>query len=97
MFNSKKMKYFIWFLFIITIVSIFLGLSIPDSSTVNLAQKTIENNISNKLIGFGVIGLCAVVFPLFSYYRWKDKKMADYMLTAENLEKMREFNDSKKA
>jgi hypothetical protein len=78
-------------------VSIFLGLSIPDSSTVNLAQKTIENNISNKLIGFGVIGLCAVVFPLFSYYRWKDKKMADYMLTAENLEKMREFNDSKKA
>lgn len=91
------MKYFIWFLFIITIVSIFLGLSIPDSSTVNLAQKTIENNISNKLIGFGVIGLCAVVFPLFSYYRWKDKKMADYMLTAENLEKMREFNNSKKA
>jgi uncharacterized protein involved in tolerance to divalent cations len=78
-------------------VSIFLGLSIPDSSTVNLAQKTIENNISNKLIGFGVIGLCAVVFPLFSYYRWKDKKMADYMLTAENLEKMREFNNSKKA
>ena len=83
------MKYLIWSLFIITIVSIFLGLSIPDSSTVNLAQKTIENDISNKLIGFGVIGLCAVVFPLFSYYRWKDKKMADYMLTAENLEKMR--------
>ena len=90
------MKYLIWSLFIITIVSIFLGLSIPDSSTVNLAQKTIENDISNKLIGFGVIGLCAVVFPLFSYYRWKDKKMADYMLTPENLEKMRKFNDSKK-
>lgn len=90
------MKYLIWSLFIITIVSIFLGLSIPDSSTVNLAQKTIENDISNKLIGFGVIGLCAVVFPLFSYYRWKDKKMADYMLTPENLEKMREYNDSKK-
>ena len=90
------MKYLIWSLFIITIVSIFLGLSIPDSSTVNLAQKTIENDISNKLIGFGVIGLCAVVFPLFSYYRWKDKKMADYMLTPENLEKMREFNDSRK-
>ena len=90
------MKYLIWSLFTITIVSIFLGLSIPDSSTVNLAQKTIENDISNKLIGFGVIGLCAVVFPLFTYYSWKDKKMADYMLTAENLEKMREYNDSKK-
>ena len=36
-----------------------------------------------------------IVFPLFSYYRWKDKKMADYMLTAENLDKMREHNDAK--
>ena len=90
------MKYLIWFLFIIAIVCIFLGISIPDSDTADLIQKTKENNISNKLIGFGVIGLCAVVFPLFSYYRWKDKKMADYTLTAENLEKMREYNDSKK-
>jgi hypothetical protein len=90
------MKYLIWFLFIIAIVCIFLGISIPDSDTADLIQKTKENNISNKLIGFGVIGLCAVVFPLFSFYRWKDKKMADYMLTQENLEKMREYNDSKK-
>jgi len=90
------MKYLIWFLFIITIVCIFLGISIPDSDTADLIQKTKENNISNKLIGFGVIGLCVVVFPLFSFYRWKDKKMADYMLTPENLEKMREYNDSKK-
>ena len=89
------MKYLIWFLFIITIVCIFLGISIPDSDTADLIQKTKENNISNKLIGFGVIGLCAVVFQLFSFYRWKDKKMADYMLTPENLEKMREYNDSK--
>jgi hypothetical protein len=77
------MKYLIWFLFITTLVSMLIGL-------------TVELPYSNKLIGFGVIGLCAVVFPLFSYYRWKDKKMADYMLTPENLEKMREFNDSKK-
>jgi hypothetical protein len=77
------MKYLIWLLFIMTMVSMLIGL-------------TVELPYSNKLIGFGVIGLCAVVFPLFSYYRWKDKKMADYMLTPENLEKMREFNDSKK-
>ena len=77
------MKYLIWSLFIMTMVSMLIGL-------------TVELPYSNKLIGFGVIGLCAIVFPLFSYYRWKDKKMADYMLTPENLEKMREFNDSKK-
>ncbi|MHA7942232.1 hypothetical protein ACJOV8_004080 [Formosa sp. 3Alg 14/1] len=45
---------------------------------------------SEKLIGFGVVGLFLVVFPIFSYYRWKDKDPKDYMLTKENLEKMRE-------
>lgn len=45
---------------------------------------------SQKLIGFGVVGLFIVVFPLFSYYRWKDKDFKDYMLTKENLDKMRE-------
>ena len=77
------MKHLIWLLFITTLVSMLIGL-------------IVELPYSDKLVGFGVIGLCAVVFPLFSYYRWKDKKMADYMLTPENLEKMREFNDSKK-
>lgn len=77
------MKHLIWFLFIMTLVSMLIGL-------------IVELPYSDKLVGFGVIGLCAVVFPLFSYFRWKDKKMADYMLTAENLEKMREYNDSKK-
>ena len=78
------MKYLIWVLFIATMVSMFTGL-------------IVELPYSKILVGFGVIGLCAVVFPLFSYYRWKDKKMADYMLTPENLEKMREFNESKES
>ena len=29
-------------------------------------------------------------FPLFAYYRWKDKDIRDYMLTQENLDKMKE-------
>ena len=45
---------------------------------------------SKKLVGFGVLGLFLVVFPLFSYYRWKGKDVKDYMLTKENMEKMRE-------
>ena len=76
------MKYLIWFLFILTITCILLGL-------------IVDLSYSEQLFGFGVIGLCVIVFPLFTYYRWKDKKIADYMLTSENLEKMREFNDSK--
>ncbi|WP_370390075.1 hypothetical protein [uncultured Winogradskyella sp.] len=56
----------------------------------------LEVEYSQKLIGFGVAGLFFVVFPLFSYYRWKDKSFKDYMLTQENLDKMRESQKEKK-
>jgi hypothetical protein len=49
----------------------------------------LNNEISEKLIGFGVVALFIIVFPLFSYYRWKDKNLKDYMITKENLDKMR--------
>lgn len=45
---------------------------------------------SKKLIGFGILGIFFIVFPLFSYYRWKDKDPKDYMLTQDNIDKMRE-------
>ena len=45
---------------------------------------------SKKLIGFGVVGIFFVVFPIFSYYRWKDKNPKDYMITKDSLDKMRE-------
>jgi hypothetical protein len=49
----------------------------------------LEESYSEKLIGFGVVVLFFIVFPLFSYYRWKDKKVEDYMITKENIDKMR--------
>lgn len=55
----------------------------------------IDSEYSEKMIGFGVVGLFLVVFPLFSYYRWKDKDVKDYMLTKENLEKMRSREKNK--
>lgn len=48
---------------------------------------------SEKLIGGGILGLFFIVFPLFSWYRWKDRNVKDYLLTRENLDKMRKFND----
>ena len=71
------MKYVILFSFILAIGSIICGF-------------VFELPYSQKLIGFGVVGLFMVVFPLFIYYRWKGKNIKDYMLTQENLEKMRE-------
>lgn len=88
------MKYLIWILFIATIGSIVLGFAIPDSDTTDVVMKANEIALSQKLIGFGVLGLFFIVFPLFSYYRWKNKKVSDYMLNKENIEKMRAYNDS---
>lgn len=56
----------------------------------------IEFEGSQKLIGSGVAVLFLLVFPLFSYYRWKDKDFKDYMLTQENLDKMRKSQKDSK-
>ncbi|WP_298901488.1 hypothetical protein [uncultured Psychroserpens sp.] len=77
------MKYIILIAFLASAASIICGF-------------LIDVEYSQKLIGFGVIGLFAVVFPLFGYYRWKGKDIKDYMLTQENLDKMRENQKDKK-
>ena len=77
------MKYFILFLFIATLGSIAFGF-------------IFESAYSQKFIGFGVMGLFLVAFPIFAYYRWKDKDIKDYMLTKENLDKMRKRQEKNK-
>lgn len=57
----------------------------------------LDIDYSEKLIGFGVLGLFFVAFPLFAYYRWKDKDIKDYMLTQENLNKMKETQKRRKS
>lgn len=89
------MKYLIWILFIATIGSIVLGFAIPDSDTTDAVMKANEIALSEKFIGFGVVGLFVIVFPLFSYYRWKNKNVSDYMLNKENIEKMKAYNNKK--
>ena len=71
------MKYIIFFLFLASVSSMLFGF-------------LVTSEYSQKYIGFGVAGLFLVVFPLFAYHRWKDKNLKDYMLTKENLDKMRE-------
>ena len=77
------MKYLILILFLASFGSILSGF-------------LLETEYSEKLIGFGVAGLFVVVFPLFAWYRWKDRSLKDYMLTRENLDKMREYKDERK-
>ncbi|MCC1484349.1 hypothetical protein [Winogradskyella immobilis] len=77
------MKLLIWVTFLIAFLLILMGFFL-------------DLLYSKKLIGFGVVTLFFIVFPLFSYYRWKDKDPKDYMLTKENLDKMRESQKQKK-
>lgn len=70
------MKYIIAILGVASIGSILIG-------------YFMDSIYSQKFIGFGVVGLFIIVFPLFAYYRWKDKDLKDYMITKENLDKMR--------
>lgn len=70
------MKTFLYILFLACITSIITG-------------YFLEVDYSEKLIGFGVLGLFFIFFPLFTYHSWKNKDLQDYMLTKENLDKMR--------
>lgn len=56
-----------------------------------------EENLSlaHKYIGFGTAGLFLLAMPLFLYKESKGKKMNDYMLTEENIRKMRSKDDEK--
>lgn len=77
------MKTLIWITFLIALGLILSGLILDVA-------------YSKKLVGFGVVSLFFVVFPLFSYHRWKDKDPKDYMLTKENLDKMKESQKQRK-
>lgn len=78
------MKILIAILAILSIGSIVLGFAL-------------DTPYSQKMIGGGVVFLFVIVFPLFSWYRWKDKNIEDYMLTKENLKKMREREGDKRS
>lgn len=78
------MKYIIGLIFIASVGSIITGFILkPDP-------------IAEKLIGSGVVGLFIFVIPLFTYHRWKGRKVNDYMLTKENIEKMHDYRNEKK-
>ncbi|WP_299116123.1 hypothetical protein [uncultured Winogradskyella sp.] len=77
-------------------IKIITFIALLASMTSIICGFIMDVDYSQKLIGFGVMGIFFVVFPLFSYYRWKDKDAKDYMITKENLAKMRENQKRKK-
>ncbi|MGS0525554.1 hypothetical protein ACU8V7_10485 [Zobellia nedashkovskayae] len=73
------MKYLVFFITLVCFASIIYGFNIQEE---NLP-------LSHKFIGSGTLGLFLVAMPLFLFTYSKGKKMKDYMLTDENVRKMR--------
>ena len=45
-----------------------------------------------RLIGFSVLASAFVLMPLFLAHSWKGKRLKDYTLTKENIDKMNKKN-----
>ena len=63
-----------------------------------IAGFVIKSNqavLGDRIIGISILFTDFIFMPLFIYHRWKDKKLSDYTLTAENFEKMRKIGKTK--
>lgn len=52
-------------------------------------KNTLNPSLGDFWVGTGTLVLFFIWMPFFIYLRWKDKKVSDYMLTKENLDKMK--------
>lgn len=55
-----------------------------------MQQNEINEKLSNVLIGSSLVLGIFIVMPLFLYHRSKNRSLKDYMLTPENIKKMKE-------
>jgi len=83
--NFIPMKYIILIITLASFGAITYGFYLQAENTI----------LANKYIGFGTVGLFLVAMPLFLIKHSKGKKMKDYMLTEENIKKMREKKSEK--
>ncbi len=77
------MKYLIRILFIIVILLFAVGYYFKNTG---------DHVTGDQWVGIGILAASFILMPVFIYHRWKNKKVKDYMLTEENIKKMRDFN-----
>ncbi len=51
--------------------------------------------LGHRIVGFSLLGLILVIMPIFLYVRYKGKDLNKYLLTKENLDKMRDQSQGK--
>jgi len=84
--DSLVMRYLLRFLFLGILFSLGAGLYVKGSG---------NHLLGNKIIGFTVLTSAFIFMPLFLVHRWKGKKLKDYTLSQENLEKLRNSDQKK--
>lgn len=80
-----KSKYIVTTIVLLSLGAIVYGFIIIDENPA----------LGNKCIGFGTVGLFLLAMPLFLLRESRGKKVKDYMLTEENIRKMREKEEKK--
>lgn len=77
---QQKIRYLILVIVLASLGSIIYGFTLLEDAPVS----------GNKCIGFGVVGIFLLAMPIFLVFESRGKKMKDYMLTDENIRKMRD-------
>ena len=68
-----------------------LGILILIAIGVGFYIRTFEDQGQGDIIiGLAELARAFVLMPIFLYVRWKGKRLKDYTLTKENLDKMRD-------
>ena len=73
------MKKIIAFLFISALIGVCVG----------FYNKSTNEILGNKIIGFSMLFFVFVFMPIFIYNSWKGKKLSDYTFSNENIQKMK--------
>ena len=72
----------------ILLSTLFIGISL--GLIYGTYHKTVVDLVvGEKIIGYTVVFAAFVFLPIFLYHRWKGKRLKDYTLSEENLEKIR--------
>ncbi|PHR13907.1 MAG: hypothetical protein COA40_05225 [Aequorivita sp.] len=80
------MKYIISILFIAVLIGLGAGFYL----------KTEDEATGNLIIGLTLMVGFFILMPLFIYHRWRKRNVKEYMLTKENIKKMRDYQKDKK-
>lgn len=67
-----------------------LSVGILIAFVVGFYVRAEEKLKGDQIIGISVLATVFVLMPVFLAYSWKGKKLKDYMLTKENMDKMKD-------